>query len=168
MMRFRQRTHRRNDIFIKVGLVGVTLLVMAGVAKCVHYIATYEETKRVVIEDRWWNFTLAVKYDDYECSVSIDPNDNSITQDCGWETYTRCKSNNTGRDLPPMRPEPACSLRAGDYTRDSVSYYVQYRVEDTSTFANAHIGKEKWDRLEPGVRKTIVLDFFDNIKLIKE
>lgn len=140
------------------------LLVLGLVIYGIYYAVTYRNERFVTIEDRTWTYTLAVKYkrtttkmktevstscsgsgDNYRCTTTTNLVPRTVTH-----TYTRCRDSNTGRELPPIRPLPPCSMRAGDYISEGVGYDIRFKDMEKDKPGHASISKDQWDDLWPG------------------
>lgn len=144
---------------------GLALIIIGIVVIGLVYACSYRKIERVTVVDRWWSYFMAVRWDETECSALPDA-DGNIEVSCDTDTYTRCKTTETGRDLPPQRPEIPCRMRSGDYLRENVSYTIKYRIQETKDVKRARFGRDQWDGLAPGFWLNLTTDIMGNVKEI--
>lgn len=123
-----------------------------------------KEHLSVMVEQRIWNYHLAIKYDETytttECTSEMNctglGNDRSCRSEmvCRPETktitHTRCEGTSAGETLPVKAPELPCFPRSGDYFVDTVSYHAYYRISESDEREWSQFGVELWNFLEPG------------------
>ncbi len=139
------------------------VLLVAGVIGGVIYAVRYEKELDILIEDRWWSYTQRVRYKTWGCDISLDMDGNASTS-CGYDYYTRCRMNKTGRGWAPQPPKLACAMKQDDWIESSVSYTMGYRVSDTVDTGQILIGSHQWDTFAPGERGHITIGAFNSLK----
>lgn len=149
-------------------LSAIFIIIIIGLAI---YACTYRKTETVIVQARWWRYSLAVKYDttttEIECVTEQRCTGAGDTRMCRTErncrpettttTHTRCRNYLTGETLPAQRPSLPCNMYYGDYLSESVDYFVNYRITESDTTKQAKFGGEIWQSLEPGAMVKITL-----------
>jgi hypothetical protein len=153
---------RRNHDYSPAQILAMLVVAIAITGAIIFFLA-YREEKIVVIEDRWWEYSLKVQYDWTSCDAFTDAEGN-ISVSCDDDTFTRCRTRSAGRNLPPVRPEIPCRMRSGDYLNENVYYYASYRVEEGTERDIGHFHSHQWDGLAIGQRVWIKTDLMGNIK----
>lgn len=157
-------TRRHRNKLETLGMVLLFLFPFIGAALILYGCASYESTKSVHLEDKWWSYKRSVVYDTYECGYEVNF-EGEFVHRCSWETNTRCTTERSGKDTPPRPPEIGCEMRLGDSIRDYIDYYIYYRIEETKDYETRHIDENTWHRLEIPSRADIT--FYIGGKIVK-
>ena len=89
--------------------------------------------------------------------------------ECTTYTYARCHQYTTGTELPPVRPIlENCNVHHGDYTTESVHYYVTFTLLKNGKQLTRMFDGGLWDTMQPGSRRYVERDIFGTITGIAE
>jgi hypothetical protein len=174
-----KKIKRATAIKIAFALTGVALVVCC--ACLVVYLLTYRSVTTVVVQRRYWRYTLAVQYDEEstrnECkdvtSCSGFGGDRSCETRTECETVretqtrTRCRTETTGETLPPIRPDVPCRMYYDDYLSDRIAYVISYRVTESEKTGSAEFDLDIWDTLQPGAIVEITQTAWNHITQAK-
>jgi hypothetical protein len=153
-----RKIKRATAIKIAFAVAGVVLV--ACCACLVIYLLTYRSVNTVVVQRRYWRYTLMVQYDEEstrnECkdvTTCSGLGSCETRQECETVretvTHTRCRAETTGETLPPTRPDVPCRMYHDDYMSERIDYEISYRVTESDKTGSAKFDLELWDTLEP-------------------
>lgn len=151
-------------------LIAAALITAAILALTVH-LCTYRKVETVIIQKRYWSYSLYVRYDTTSTTTECDTDQvcSGYGEDrtCRSETtcrpvtttttHTRCADRTAGDTLPPQRPPLPCNMQYGDYLDESIGYSITYRVTESDRIKSANFGGEIWHDLEPDTMVKLTL-----------
>lgn len=123
-------------------LVMVIALIVVGILSAIFVFYRSEAT--IYVKDKWWNSETAVTYDTYETQCTTEKKETRCRT--VHKEHTRCRTSDSGKEIPVTYPEPGCAVWWGDDIEHSASYvvlYVQNDKQDTTYFPG-----KLWDSLE--------------------
>lgn len=169
---YNSRGSQAPHVILALAVVIVTLAV-------VYFAVTYEKSVNAVILDRTWYSETLVQYDELvtelETKTKVECYESGNSERCEtivytepntyWETYTRCRSRASGKELPITYPEPACYTWLGDTILYNDMRAIKYRIEDDvdSLIHVATFEQFLWHDLEPGSRVKLKLNILGNV-----
>lgn len=127
------------------------------------FLVFYRSTKTVVVDQRYWHYTIQVGH--YETNIHVDCDKDGCTTRTTRDWETTCTQSSTGRELPPVAPELRCRDRD---QREYIVYRLEYHKEDEAEHGRATFGRDLWQYLEPGSVLTVKMNALDRVTEIKE
>jgi hypothetical protein len=169
---------RRSSDTSKIVLI---LLLIIAVVVGLYWAFTYEKELQIQVVGRWWKSYIEITYEtshpvttsrtEQRCSGigenEVCWNETVIKTTTETTTHTRCHDSQTGRKLPASKLDPPCKIHVGDSINGSITYHIEYRINETIDKDQAKIKLNQWERLKPGIRANIVLNIMNSVKEIK-